>query len=370
MHLTADQGNASIWTPDPFTVRVLHAQLASFWFPRTTETTVNNYDIDRAEEWYERFSKDFLPQIPSQFALVPEREWDERVPDLPRQRMLFHISLYESICYNFRQLLRIEPNQIRNLARYKLALLAQHRHYLMEATVGLLECASALHSMLGSQQTRFPLIPFHYFEGALYLGLCLQMETTFSRFSSVADAKDAGTERGGFGPTRSRWFDLHGPLRQNVGISESHCLHMIEMALSSLDTIASCSTAAETAAGVIRNMMFSLRGRGSGQLSPRSATSSSYQDPQHNPASDFSYVPEHGWDFMSLDTATGAVTGASTLPTPTNLSAAGSMFVSHQHFLEAGEHPEVDLLLSSFIPNKPSIDDWNEFTVAQNGLES
>ena len=89
MHLTADQGNGSFWTPDPFTVRVLQAQLARFWFPRTTETPVNNYDIDTAEEWYERFSKDFLPQIPSPFALVPEREWDEQVRISPGSECFF-----------------------------------------------------------------------------------------------------------------------------------------------------------------------------------------------------------------------------------------------------------------------------------------
>ncbi|KAI0973628.1 hypothetical protein F4678DRAFT_425377 [Xylaria arbuscula] len=177
MHLAADLSGANFGGPDPFVGRVLQAQLVKFWSSQPKEP-LNSYDPSITEEWYENFCTDFLPRIPGPFTLSPNTDWNKQVPDLPRQRQLFHLSLYESICHNFRSLLKVKPGQVQNLSRYKSSLLMHHRRLLIAAAIAQIENISVLHSMLGSQQTQFPLIPFDYFEGAIYLSLCLEIGDT------------------------------------------------------------------------------------------------------------------------------------------------------------------------------------------------
>ncbi|KAI0545028.1 hypothetical protein F4679DRAFT_562829 [Xylaria curta] len=252
MHLATNTGGTSSSGPDPFIGRVLQAQLAKFWTSRPKETS-NDYNPSIAEEWYEKFCTDFLPRIPTPFALCPNTEWDKQVPDLPRQRQLFHLSLYESICHNFRQLLKIKFTQVQSLPRYKASLLKHHRRLLIAAAVAQLDSTSVLHSMLGSEQTRFPLIPFHYFEGALCLSLSLQIgDTHWNEDYQMNDeqATDCNTVP---------WFDSRRLLSLNTDISKAQCLQIIENTVRSLDNLSICSDAAETAACVLRRGVSCLR---------------------------------------------------------------------------------------------------------------
>lgn len=166
MHLGSDiQGNKDL---DEFTEHLLQARLAKFW----KNACVNcNYDQDfiAAEERYEKFCNEYLATLPSAFALQPNTQWDTQLSVLPKQRELLHISIFESLCYNFRSALLQNPRQAQNLPKYRQVLLVYQRRRLAVAALNVLRCTASLHALMGGSQTRFPDIIRPIFEAAVLL---------------------------------------------------------------------------------------------------------------------------------------------------------------------------------------------------------
>ncbi|KAJ4379487.1 hypothetical protein N0V85_008851, partial [Neurospora sp. IMI 360204] len=97
--------------PDPFTERLLQARLADFWRSINPPLQGNQDDIMAAEERYDKFSREFLSQLPPAFALADADEsWDILLPKLPLQRQMLHMAIYDSLCWNFRPLLFRDPS--------------------------------------------------------------------------------------------------------------------------------------------------------------------------------------------------------------------------------------------------------------------
>ncbi|PVH99812.1 hypothetical protein DM02DRAFT_642767 [Periconia macrospinosa] len=174
MHLAADSDHADVdpGAPELFTERLMQVQLSRFWrsfgYKGNTE-----YDPTQAEQKYERFCTEYLPNVPSAFALKPDTQWDKHLPRLAMQRQLLYISIFDSICRNFRPLLLLKPNQLACLAQYKQVLLQAQKKVLAIAALKELEAISTLHSMFNGCHTRFGAIIFNTFEASvLTLTLC------------------------------------------------------------------------------------------------------------------------------------------------------------------------------------------------------
>lgn len=155
---------------EEFTERILQVHLANFW--RSMGPTLGStYDMIVAQERYESLCAKFLATLPSAFALQPNKQWDERLPMLAKQREILFISIFESLCYNFRPAILLDAS---HLPKYKQALLSSQRKALAVAALHVLQGVSRLHSLIGSSQTRYTGIIQPTFEAAVLLvSLCM-----------------------------------------------------------------------------------------------------------------------------------------------------------------------------------------------------
>ena len=236
MHLVPDVGDAD--APEAFTERVTQAHLARFWRsfgPRQGA----EYDLTVAEERYERFCSEFLTTLPSAFALQPNKEWDERLPALPLQRQLLLMTIFDSVCWNFRPVLLLEPSYVLSLPPYKQVLLSSQKKALAMAALHVLEAVSTLHAMLGASHTRYAGIIFHTFETAVVLVyLCLDPEFP-------GDGAD--------GPLRAIAADPLGVGAANL--TRERCLQAAQDGLTRLRMLAEVSNMADAGARTLARLL-------------------------------------------------------------------------------------------------------------------
>lgn len=174
MHLSPNIDDEG--APEGYSERLIQARLANFWRSFTPRQGTE-YDATVAEERYEKFCTDFLTTLPPVFALEPSEEWDARIHTLPPQRQILHMTIFDSLCYNFRPVLLREQSQVQSLPAYKQVLLASQRKALAVAALKVLDGVSSLHAMLGGSHTRFAGIIFPTFEAAVLLvGLCMDAD--------------------------------------------------------------------------------------------------------------------------------------------------------------------------------------------------
>lgn len=241
MHLLPNVGDAD--APEGFKGRLLQARLARFWRSFGPMQGAE-YDSTMAEERYEKFCSEELANLPSAFALQPNNEWGVRLPVLPLQRQLLHITIFDSICWNFRPLLLLEPSHVLNLPTYKQVLLCTQKKSLAVAALNVLEAVSALHGMLGASHTRYPSIIFHTFESAILLA-CLCMDLDFPG-------------SGCNGPPRAVIID---PLAVGVvNLTRERCIQAAHDALSRLQMLAEVNSMAEAGARTLTRLLDRLEG--------------------------------------------------------------------------------------------------------------
>ncbi|PGH03523.1 hypothetical protein AJ79_07358 [Helicocarpus griseus UAMH5409] len=189
LRLVPDIGDTAAYSnaPEVFSERLMQVQLGRFW--RSFGPKRNSaYDPIQGEQRYERFCIDYLPTILPAFALEPDTKWDKYIPKLSMQRQLFHIAVFDSICWNFRPLLLLKQSHVASLAPYKQVLLQSQKKRLALAALKELEALSTLHSMMGGSHTRFGAIVFNTFEAAvLLLCLCSDADCLFDQGESSND---------------------------------------------------------------------------------------------------------------------------------------------------------------------------------------
>ncbi|KAL3485014.1 hypothetical protein BJX62DRAFT_243345 [Aspergillus germanicus] len=219
---------------EPFAERLAEARLVKFStsLPTSPHST---YDCNVAEERYKRFCTEFLPTIPEPFALGHNTQshlTEEDSTTGTRQRELLHLALYECILLNFRPLLSMPSSSVQELPKYKQALLRQHRTILARTALGMLHCATTLHSLLGQCHTRLSLITFHTFEAATVLA-CLLLSQTSEPIYTIDD--------GGAGQTCP--VDPLSSLTPDA--SPANCLRAVQDAQSLLDVLSQGSPLAD-----------------------------------------------------------------------------------------------------------------------------
>ncbi|MCJ1431697.1 hypothetical protein MMC27_001052 [Xylographa pallens] len=236
MHLAPDIGD--VHAPEAFTERVLQVHLAGFWRSFGPSRGAE-YDLTVAEERYERFCSEFLTTLPSAFALQPDQKWDERLPALPMQRQLLWMAIFDSVCWNFRQVLLLEPSYVLSLPPYKQVLLLSQKMALAMAALHVLQAVSALHAMLGASHTRYTGIIFHTFEAAVILvGLCLDPDFP-------GDAGD--------GPPRAITTDPLGI--RTASLTQERCMQAVQDGLNRLRMLADVSNMAEAGARTLARLL-------------------------------------------------------------------------------------------------------------------
>ncbi|KAI1799434.1 fungal-specific transcription factor domain-containing protein [Daldinia bambusicola] len=240
--------------PEAFMERILQARLARFWndFISSRNSSVS-YDPSAAEERYERFCAEFIMNIPAPFALDPNKEWDAGIPNLGRQRQLFHVAIYNSVCNNFKPLLRLEPSQIADLPKYKQAILQHQRRSLARAALNMLDAITTLHRLLGATHTRLFDIIFHTFEAAVLLS-CLCLVGGPDHSEDRESGTQIGLDDGGSGVPA--FFRLVDPLATRpMDISQARCIDAIREAHDRLQMLADLNAMAEAGAKTLGRLL-------------------------------------------------------------------------------------------------------------------
>ncbi|KAL2699710.1 Transcription factor XilB [Penicillium crustosum] len=174
--------------PDIFTERLMQVQLGLFWRGLGLQRT-SEFDPTESERRYEKLNSEYLANLHPAFAIAhPDTTLDKAIPKLPMQRQLLHIAIFDSICWNFRPLLLLKPNQVASLAPYKRVLLRSQKQRLGMAALKVLEAVATLHAMFGGSYTRFSAIIFNSFEPAiLLLNLCSNADFPFDQDDHSTD---------------------------------------------------------------------------------------------------------------------------------------------------------------------------------------
>ena len=243
--------------PEGFTERLLQVRLAAFWKDVSSQDQQSLasavYDPAMAEERYEKLCTQFLADLPAPFALHPatNKEWDKIHPILPLQRQLLHITIFESICHNFKSLLMLDPSQVRCLPAYKQSLISSQTQKLALAAVNVLDAVSTLQVMLGTAYTRYANVTFYIFESAvLLMSLYISRPETLSSFAAADPDNESiyspqNTEnnlQGGVPPL--------DPIGWAAGarVGLERCMQAAQDALARLEMLAEISITAETGA--------------------------------------------------------------------------------------------------------------------------
>ncbi|KAJ5152588.1 uncharacterized protein N7482_009066, partial [Penicillium canariense] len=213
---------------EEFTERILQVRLANFW--RSMGPTLGStYDVIVAEERYEKLCTKFLTTLPSAFALQPNKQWDERLPMLAKQREILFISIFESLCYNFRPAILLDAS---HLPKYKQVLLSSQQKALAVAALYVLQGVSRLHSLIGGSQTRYTGIIQPTFEAAVLLvSLCMDQ-------SFLGDVESHSSSIANVDPLRAGMANL----------TRAGCMKAIRDALSLLQMLAEVSNMADVGA--------------------------------------------------------------------------------------------------------------------------
>lgn len=241
--------------PEEFEERLLQARLVTLWKDmqddfqekKKSHPALDIYDPAVAEERYEKFRKEFLAKLPGRFALEPKThmEWDECHPHLPLQRQMLYITIFDSICQNFKPLLLMESSHVRSLPTYKQGLVLAHMQTLALAAVNVLEAVSAFHTLIGRSYTRCPDIIFYTFEAAMIL-VCININRPDALPSSTTGNDDgcAGASKSG---SCNSFLEPLGSGERLI-ISRERCMEATQDALGRLEMLAEVSSAAETGA--------------------------------------------------------------------------------------------------------------------------
>lgn len=228
-----------------FAARILHLRLANFW--RVHSPVVGSkYDPIPAQQSYDTFCTEFLPTIPAIFALQPDTRWDERQPLLARQRQLFHVAVFEWLCYKFRPILFEERNHIENLPVYKKVLVMSQKRGLAAAALYLLEGVSSLHILIGGSHTRFPGVIAPAFEAAVLL-LCLCADPNFPEYESDVSAEVSLATN-----------QTHPLQVREATVTRDECMQAVRQALARLKTLAVISDMAEVGARNVSRLLENL----------------------------------------------------------------------------------------------------------------
>ena len=191
-------------------------------------------------EKMEMLKVELIDKLPPAFRLDdPDEKWDEQLPHLRRQRQMFRISLFATICMLLRPMVIIPASAVRALSASDRKLVVKHRRSLMKAAIEVLDSVATLHSLMGGKQNRFFLLSFFTLEPAVLIGIYL-MTPRFGAKQGRQILSALKSSRGIAAQERDLW--KHGLLK-------------MEEAFARLKMLSEVSSIARTGLKVLEKML-------------------------------------------------------------------------------------------------------------------
>jgi hypothetical protein len=149
--------------------------LAAFW-RNNFQSEDKVYDAIVTEERYASFSTTFIAGLQSIFTALDNIEYNrERTAEfsmLLMKRLRLRITIYDSVCWNFRPVLLLQPSDVSGLPPYKRVLITSHIRMLATASLKILDSVATLHYLIDTVHTKCTDIVFYTFEAAVLLISC------------------------------------------------------------------------------------------------------------------------------------------------------------------------------------------------------
>ena len=188
----------------------------------------------------EMLKVDLIEKLPPAFRLDdPDEKWDEQLPHLRRQRQMFRISVFATICMLLRPMIIIPASAVRALSASDQKLVVKHRGSLINAAMEVLDSVARLHSLMGGKQNRFFLLSFFTLEPAVLLGIYL-MTPRFGAKEGTKGSYALKSSRGIAAQERDMW---------------KHGFQKMEEAVTRLKMLSEVNSIARTGLRVLEKML-------------------------------------------------------------------------------------------------------------------
>ncbi|KAL8976871.1 MAG: hypothetical protein Q9205_007215 [Flavoplaca limonia] len=174
-HAAVGTTASDINAPDTFCERRLQVQLTKLAAELLSSTDGNQAtDPAMIDKNVKRFHAEIIDTLPAAFRVHdPELKWDHDLPNLARQREIFRISIFATLCSMLKPLILRPTNKEQAANESSKKLVAQLKIKLIESIIELLDSVGRLHTLMGGKQNRFFLLSFFTFHSAALLGMCL-----------------------------------------------------------------------------------------------------------------------------------------------------------------------------------------------------
>lgn len=184
--------------PNVFCERRLQIELTKIAFDLLTSNHGKpSTDPVIIDKHIRRLQGEFIEKLPPAFKLhAADEKWDDELPNLKRQREMFRISVFATMCSLLRPVILQSPDQTRTWSPSDRKLVAEHRASLLDVTIEMLESVGRLHTLMGGKHNRFFLLSFFTLEPAVLLGMCLMNPDIGKKKEGKQGSSASGVSRG------------------------------------------------------------------------------------------------------------------------------------------------------------------------------
>ncbi|KAL9001252.1 MAG: hypothetical protein Q9188_005505 [Gyalolechia gomerana] len=172
---TVGTSASDINAPDTFCERRLQIRLTRLASELLSSTNgKQSRDPTVIDKHIRRLKSELIDNLPPAFRINdPEYRWDEKLPNLRRQREMFKISIFATLSSLLKPVITAPANRTQTQSASEKKLVAKLKLSLIEAVVSMLDSVKRLHKLMGGKQNRFFLLSFFTLEPAALLGMCL-----------------------------------------------------------------------------------------------------------------------------------------------------------------------------------------------------
>lgn len=274
--------------PNAFCERRLQIELAKI-VSEITSPSNSKPPMEPAiiDENMKKLEVELLDKLPPAFRLheVDER-WDKELPHLTRQREMFRISVFATICLLLKPVIVMPGSQARALTASDRKLVAKHRISLVDALIEMIDSVGRLHTLMGGKHNRFFLLSFFTLEPAALLGICLMTPDDGKRGPSAMYLSRGGAER-----DQHRWKQGWKRMEESV---------------ARLEMLSEVSSIARTGVKVLKKLMTKIDETEMARSWKSQAIDHSTESPStsQRPKLPVDQVYTHPWPLGSLHTST------------------------------------------------------------------
>lgn len=172
---TVGTSASDVNAPDTFCERRLQ-----IWLTRLASELLSSTDGKPSrdptviDKHIRRLNSELIDKLPPAFRINdPEYIWDEKLPNLRRQREMFRISIFATLSSLLKPVITAPANRSQTQSASEKMLVAKLKSSLIEALISMLDSVKRLHELMGGKQNRFFLLSFFTLEPAALLGMCL-----------------------------------------------------------------------------------------------------------------------------------------------------------------------------------------------------